>query len=119
MLHKHRIWHVQDIADPNKLAELLTRHTWTCCTGFRYSGYLYLNDSCSEDSAQEYAIIKEETGQQVESITFSWCSLEEAGKYIRQISAGYYDQDADAWKTSIDLKTQIDENPDHRCPLCM
>lgn len=73
MINVKRIWGVVDIDTAEELAEKLTKCTWTLCSGFHYSGYLFLNDSFSEDGAQEYGIVKELTKKQVESVTFS-CS---------------------------------------------
>lgn len=116
MLHKTRVWQVREVT-PEELVDLLVNRTQTCCAGFRCAGYLYLNDSFSEDGAQEYGVIKEATGQQVESITFSWCSKEKASEYIRQISTGEYDDQS--WDPGIDLKAQIEDPTTHRCPLCV
>lgn len=116
MLHKKRVWQVRDVT-AQELADLLVNHTQTCCIGFRCAGYLYLNDSFSEDGAQEYGIIKEATGEQVESITFSWCSQEKAADYIRRITAGEFDNQARA--SGIDPKTQVQDPKEHRCPLCI
>ena len=116
MLHKDRTWAVKDVHGPQELAELLTRYTWTGCTGFRHQGYLYLNDSFAGGGAQEYAVVKESTGQQVESITFSWCSLEKALELIRRISAGEFDDQA--WDPGISLAAQIQDPGNHRCHLC-
>lgn len=117
MLHKNRFWCVTEIADPILLARMLKENNYVLCTGFRHDGYLWLNDSFSEDGAQEYGVIKEETGEQVESITVSWCSLEELTKYIRAISAGDYDDQA--WNSWINLEMQVQAPEQHgRCPLC-
>ena len=56
MLHQKRIFGVGDIEGIEELAEKLTETTWTLCTGFRFQGLLFLNDSFTEDSAQEYAV---------------------------------------------------------------
>lgn len=60
---------------------MLLTHTWTLCTGFRApNGDLWLNDSLSEDGAQEYAVIRH--GRQIESVTVSWCTLAALTAYI-------------------------------------
>jgi len=117
MLHKNRVWCVNDIDSVEKLAEILTEQTFTLCSGFRYGGYLFLNDSFSEDGAQEYGVIKEATGKQVESITFSWCNYEEALRLIRDIVRG--DCDDQEWDGGIDLTVQVQSPEQHgTCPLC-
>ena len=50
-----------------------------------------MNDAACPDGAQEYGVIKESTGAQVESITFSWYSYYRALQLICEIKAGYYD----------------------------
>lgn len=94
---------------PEELAEKLTGSTWTLCTGFELEGVLFLNDSFSEDSAQEYAVIK--AGHQVESITFSWCDRPQAERHIRTILAG----------AGVDMgpsRPKIDTSRRHSCHLC-
>ena len=75
MMHKKRRWCVGPVENAEALAEKLTQHSWTLCTGFELLGYLFLNDATSEDGAQEYAVVRRpaEPGQpwiQVESVTF-------------------------------------------------
>jgi hypothetical protein len=86
MFGNRRRYQVSDVATPEELAEKLTQHSWTLCTGFRLAGVLFLNDSSSEDGAGEWGIIRD--GKQVESITFSWCTEEKALGYIRAMLAG-------------------------------
>jgi hypothetical protein len=86
VIHTKRRFLIKKVSSVEELAEDLTRCTWTLCTGFELEGYLFLNDAFSEDSAQEYAVIKD--GRQVESITFGWCSREQAEVHIRAVLAG-------------------------------
>ena len=86
MLHPMRRFNVMRVRSVEELAEQVTRCTWTLCTGFELEGILWLNDSLREDGAQEYAVIR--GGRQVESITFGWCSREQAEMHIRNILAG-------------------------------
>lgn len=74
MLHKKRTWQIKNLEVPALATELLRCHSWTECTGFRAVGMLWLNDSTGADGAQEYAVVREEDGRQVESITVSWCT---------------------------------------------
>ncbi len=87
MLNRNRVW---QIAEATGLVHDLTQQSWTLCQGFRLCGYLFLNDSTSEDGAQEFAVVREEDGQQVESITFSWCTEERAAKHVLNALAGKY-----------------------------
>ena len=55
-----------------------------------------MNDSTCEDGAQEYAVFREPSGslelyRQVESITFSWCSYEQALGCVRRVLIGGFD----------------------------
>jgi hypothetical protein len=108
MIHPNRRFNVMRVASVEELAEQITRCTWTLCTGFDLNGILWLNDSLREDSAQEYAVIHD--GRQVESITFGWCSREQAEMYIQDILAG----------KTVEMgpvSPRID-HPDGTCHLC-
>jgi len=108
-MHPERRFVVTGIASAEKLAMMLTAFTWTICSGFEHGGLLFLNDSTSEDGAQEYAVIKD--SRQVGSITFGWCTEEEAGGYIRTLLAGDF----------VDLgpaESIIEPATGHSCPLC-
>ncbi|MCH7549139.1 MAG: hypothetical protein IH969_06345 [Candidatus Krumholzibacteriota bacterium] len=108
MIHTKRRYNVAKVKDVEELAEMLTATTWTLCTGFGVEGYFVLNDSFTEDSAQEYAVIKD--GRQVESITFSWCSQKQAAQAIRHVLAG----------NVVDtgpITPRVD-HPKGTCPLC-
>lgn len=113
MLHKRRRFRVTEIESVDDLCEKLTQHTWTLCTGFRLRDegqtLLFLNDSTSEDGAQEYAVFIGD--RQVESITFGWCTLERAGELLRAVLAGHV----------VDMgsfELRLDESSDHVCHLC-
>lgn len=86
MIHDTRRFVITDVETIAALAELLTEHTWTRCTGFRLGELLFLNDSFSEDGAQEYAVVR--SGRQVESITVSWQSRAEAHNTIESLLSG-------------------------------
>lgn len=52
MMHRRRRWCVGPITTAEELAEKLTKHTWTLCTGFYVAShphYLFLNDATHED----------------------------------------------------------------------
>ena len=119
MLHTHRTWQVSDVATADELADKLTDYTWTGCTAWRLQGVLFLNDSFSEDGAQEYAVIRD--GIQIDSITFSWCTRDEAFDHIRGIvetPAAEYP----TWPAPDRVTPRLDEPgpfATHRCSLCM
>ena len=119
MFHKHRFWAITQVESAEELAEKLTEHTWTSCTGFELSGYLFLNDSTSADGAQEYAIIKEDLGdgtpRQIESVTFSWMNEGKALPYIRDVIAGKDDRSAFVHPVPVSWEP-IEQHG--RCPLC-
>src|SRR6266571_4231859 len=59
MFHDKRRWYLSEVESPVALAEKLTRHTWTLCTGFYVRGfenYLFLNDATHEDGALEIGV---------------------------------------------------------------
>lgn len=108
-MHPERRFGVTKIARPEKLGMMLTAFTWTLCSGFEHKGLLFLNDSDSEFRAQEYAVLKD--GHQVESITFGWCTEDEAERRIRTLLAGDF----------VDLgpvESTIEPAVGHFCPLC-
>jgi hypothetical protein len=120
MMHTKRTWCVNLVGSPEELAEKLTNHSWTLCTGMKHGDYLFLNDSTSEDGAQEYAVVKlpGDTGgfpRQVESITFGWCDFEKGLEYVRRTLAGEYD---DGGTSLPGLRLETPDQHD-RCHLCM
>lgn len=119
MFHSKRTWCVGPVESAEQLAEKLTQHTWTLCTAFELAGYLFLNDSTSEDGAQEYAVVQrmpDGTSRQVESITFGWCSEAQALDYVRRSIAGEFDG-ADYART---VSPRLETHEQHgTCPLCM
>lgn len=120
MFHQHRVWGVTPKGTPEEVARLLTETTRTLCTALELGGYLFLNDSTSEDGAQEYAVVRKPAdpgGQylQVESVTFGWCSYDQALGYVRSAIAGRYD--------ALDFVRAVDPRLEpaaehRRCPLC-
>ncbi len=79
---------MSDVATLEVLAEKLSDYTWTKCTGLRWNGWLLLNDSFSEDGAQEYAVVRESDMVQVESLTVSWMSKDELLKLMQEVTSG-------------------------------
>ena len=117
-MHRKRRWYVQPASSAEDLAEKLTEHSWTLCTGFSLGGYTFLNDATSEDGAQEYAVLKRRRRGgfvQVESITFSWCTRGQAFALIRDVLAGKFDAEAAFGTVSPALDTPEAHG---RCPLC-
>lgn len=109
-MHKNRVWCVVNVEDAGMLARMLAERVFALCSGFRHAGYLYLNGG-----AQEYAVIRESTGRQVESITFSWCTPERALELIRDVSAGRFD--GEGWDSGVDLVSQVQAPERHGCCL--
>lgn len=120
MFHSKRVWCVSLKETPEEVARLLTEHTWTLCSAIEIAGYLFLNDSTSEDGAQEYAVLKkasEPDGQfvQIESITFGWCNYDRALDYIRRALSGEYD----ALDFVRAVEPRLESAAEHRrCHLC-
>lgn len=114
MIFPRRVHHVVDVPSVEALAEKLTNHTWTLCTGFRLTVgdrvLLFLNDSTGEDGAQEYGVFAPD-GRQLESITFGWCDQSRAEELLRHVLAGRVVE-----MGRVELR--LDEEPDHVCHLC-
>lgn len=109
MLHQHRRFGVITVQSVGELVENLTEHTWTLCTGFSLQGLLFLNDSFSEDGAQEYAVVRD--GRQIESLTVSWMSRAEAWIDVDWLARG-----GGGDYGAVDVQTEPIEG--HHCGLC-
>ena len=114
MQNVNRTFAVARMESITALARELKRSTWTLCTGFQYKNLLFLNDSESEDSAQEYAVFNMDTGFKIESITVSWMQEEnliswvvELGNNPEQLNLGRYA-----------LKLEYLPEQKHNCLLC-
>ena len=108
MIYPKRRFNIKKCSDVETFATEVTRCTWTLCTGFELHGYLFLNDSISEDGGHEYAVIKD--GRQVESITFGWCTRRQAMHHVRDIFEGKH-VDMGAVSPRLD-------HPKGTCHLC-
>lgn len=119
MFHERRRWSIAHADSAEQLAHKLTEQTWTICSGFQFRGYLFLNDSTSEDALQEYAIVKLNGPQgrpvQVESCTMSWCDYAKAVRYILGYTAGECDSSEFAHEVPISWES-IEQHG--RCRLC-
>lgn len=120
MLHDKRVWCVGEVESAEDLARKLTESAWCCCTAFQVQGfpqYYWINDSTSEDAAQEYAVLIQRNGQyiQLESITFSWCTQTQALQYITKTLNG--DDDANPFFGPVSPTIQTAKEHG-RCPLC-
>jgi hypothetical protein len=110
---------VSPAATAQELAAKLTQRTWTLCSGFTVQGherYLFLNDATHEDGAGEWGVLKTDgsTHVQIESITFSWCRLDEALALIEDALAGRMDASSFARTVTV----RLDTSARHRCHLC-
>ncbi|MBI3248849.1 MAG: hypothetical protein HYZ50_20290 [Deltaproteobacteria bacterium] len=119
MIHHRRRFQVATVETQEEPIEQLTRCTWTLCTGFRFNGFLWLNDAFSEDGAQEYAVILEDKMTQVESVTVSWSTPE----HLKETEEGLhtYAQERSPEGFPIWEPVQLTiETPDahKRCRLC-
>jgi len=113
MIHIKRTYAIGIVESIPQLAEKLSNCTWTLCQGFELSEYLFLNDSFSENGAQEYAVINKESLMQVESITFSWMSGKESEKMILRILGKEFDCDP-----LVKVSPKLDYSNDNVCHLC-
>jgi hypothetical protein len=88
MMHIRRTFRVTEIDSIAKLAHALVEQSWTLCTGFRHGDLLFLNDSLSEDTAQEYAVFELRPGRpprQIETFTASWMTVNECRDDIERL----------------------------------
>lgn len=128
MLHNGRVFGVSDVATLEVLTEKLSDYTWVKCAGLRWNGWLLLNDSFSEDGAQEYAVVRESDMVQVESLTVSWMSKDELLKIMQDVTSG---QGAHAYlrqqggvaallgvSMSLRVTNVIEYGKAHRCAQC-
>ena len=120
MFHSNRTWCVSPKGTPEEVARLLSEHTSTLCTAIQLGGYLFLNDSASEDGEQEYAVVKMPAAPagrfvQVESITSGWCSYDQALDCIQQALSGEYDALDFVRAAEPRLETAAEQG---RCHLC-
>ena len=118
MFHKSRVWCLGAVGSPEELAEKLTSHSWTLCTGFYIAGfevYLFLNDATHEDGAFEVGIVKRVPNGfiQVESVTFSWCQPSKALTCILMAIRGEFD--SEGRPVNVSLQTPEEHK---RCHLC-
>ncbi len=119
MWHSKRIWSKPVIVESvEDLAYKLSQQTWTGCQSFLLviageKPLYFLNDSIGTNGSQEYApLINEgENFYQVESITFSWCTPEEAEREIRHLLEGKYSRKTPVFPT-------FDTSSQQRCPMC-
>ncbi len=115
MLHKNRVRNIKCMNDVNELAKELTQITWVGCQGFKIKNYYLLNDSTSEDSAQEYTIVWATKGVllEIESVTFGWMSTDSAEKFLREMLNGKYNNHIYRVCSKKILETE-----NHKCALC-
>jgi hypothetical protein len=109
MIHASRRFHLIEVDSVGQLVDDFKKCTWTLYTGFAFQGLLFLNESCSEDGAQEYAVVRD--GQQIASLTVAWMSRAELHKTIDALLQG---RDVDYGP----VHSVIDHAEDHHCPLC-
>lgn len=96
MAMHNRDWNIKTYTDLDELCKELCRDiTWTLCTGFRWQNVVLVNDSFSEDSLQEFAMVIVEEGKaegkQLDSITVSWCKPDRLAEIIRDAINGKYE----------------------------
>ncbi len=118
MLHERRRWCVVERLSVEVLASELTEQSWCLCNGFRIGECVFLNDSTSEDGAQEFALVKVQPDGgyvQHESITVGWVKAERAATVITEALAGKYDEQVLATGLALQVETpEVHE----RCALC-
>lgn len=119
MMHARR-YRVTDV-EPDGLDELAARLqsiVQTLCTGYRWNGLLLLNDATSEDGAQEYAVIRESTGRQIESLTCSWYETpDRLAADLRALADGTHwaPLEEDAHSNRVEVSLNHGEQPCRYC----
>ena len=113
MMHKDRVFSVATVATAEELAFKLTHSTYCLCNGFRLGDVLYLNDSFSEDGAQEYGVVL--NGVQFESVTFSWASEAEALSIIKDCQR---QAETRSFQFELEAKNKVESSRGHRCGHC-
>lgn len=121
-MHSKRVWCATQTESLDEITRRLKDHSWTLCTGFEIGGYLFLNDSTSEDAIQEYAVVKKPTASedayiQVESLTVSWCSPEKLCELIQQAINGKFDNIVFFGHVTPRIETAV-EHRARCCQLC-
>jgi hypothetical protein len=116
MMHKKRIFSVAPVETAEELADKLTKYSWCLCNGFKLGELLFLNDSTSEDGAQEFGVVIDTDRKQIESITFGWCTTEKALEYIKELQQSLEDKTYDAFTL---IHNKIEDSAKHeRCSYC-
>ncbi|TWT51729.1 hypothetical protein KOR42_34160 [Thalassoglobus neptunius] len=122
MLHADRVWSVSEVSSAEELAKNLSEATWCCCQAFQITDhprYVWLNDSTSEDGAQEYAVCRIGLTKgdilQIETITFGWCDYKKSLQFIRETLNGNDDDNEWARKVSATIETAEEHG---RCGHC-
>jgi len=101
---------------------MLSEMTWCCCKAFSVRGdpqYVWVNDSTSSDRLQEYGVLKRDCPDgkimQIESITFSWCDLDQALEFIQRTLAGKDDNNSFVCEIHPHLQTPLEHGKCQHC----
>jgi hypothetical protein len=118
MLHRKRIWSVFPAESAEWLAEQLTQYNFCGCNGFQLGKYVFVNDATCPDGGQEYAVLMPagDNYVQIESLTFSWMTGEEALAIIRRVLTGEFD--AMQFGSTIDNCRLQSPSAHGLCPHC-
>ncbi len=121
MLHKNRTWFISRVDSPESLASMLVDQVWTGCQGWQLEKYLLLNDATCPDGAQEYGIflpIESDSDRltQIESITFSWCTVANSESHLTSMLEGAFNRNV---LDSLPRPLVQTEDQHGKCPLCL
>jgi len=110
---------VTSVESAEDLARKLTEMTWVLLHRVCHRSLLWLNDATSPDGAQEYAVALRNDSDgsflQIESITFSWCSYDEALSHIQRTLRGEDDRNEWARPVQQTLQTAAEHGRCHHC----
>ena len=118
MIHKDRTFNIKTCSADEMIADFQHTRSWTLCSGWRVGDTLYLNDSFSEDGAQEYAVIRvmPDSAIQFDSVTFGWMTPERIAAYIHE--TWNCDLESPTWKDGWRAPVIVNEEHGKTCPLC-
>ena len=109
MMHKNRAHKITTVQTREELVAAIFRPgTHVSCAGWRWDGFLFLNDQTSEDGAFEVAVVREYDQEQVDSITIGWIDAESFAQHLRSIHE---------WQP-LGVKVSLRDHPAISCSLC-
>lgn len=109
MFFERRTYSIRPLSTPEELADQLTKYSHCLCNGFDLGGWLFLNDSTSEDGASEFAVLRTRAGEGdvyvfFDSITVSWMNREQILDYLKNLHT--LDDPTHTWIRNVRVRTE-------------